>query len=127
MPRLAIYADKTINELIDSYELATTDLANSHKELSEAQSALHSHYLEIWAGSQGKTVAERNRTADYATRNEYSEVIKIRGDINRLSVQREMLANLISWKLKTKPSLQPSTLLEYPPNHDEGMIGNGRK
>lgn len=126
MPRLAIFSDFSITDLIDKYELASTDLSNLHTDLSNAQAELHRHYLEIFAGSNGKSVAEKNRTADYATKDQYAEILEIRGKINSLIVTREMIAQLLSWKHDLAAIVVESTY-EYPVNKDEGVIGNGHR
>ena len=126
MPRLAIYTDKPLDELIDSYELCSTDLSNLHNELAQMQAELHRHYLEVFAGSHGKSVAEKNRESDYTTKDQYAEVLEIRGKINNLAILREMLAQLISWKHEL-PMVTTPSLTMYPPNADEGTIGNGHR
>lgn len=118
--RLGIYTQKTTTELIDSYELASTDLGNLHKELAEVLSNLHAHYLEIYANSNGKSVAEKNREADYQTRNEYAEVLSLRGQINSLVVMRDMVGQLLNLR-------KLDDGYEYPPDKDKGEIGYGNR
>lgn len=131
MPRLAIYSTKPTPELIDLYELITTDLANSHRELADLQSELHSTYIESYSHSQGKSVAERNRDADYHTKSQYAEILRIRGDINTQSTIHDMLANLISWRLHgnngNPPHPHTDLTATYPLNHDQEVIGHGNK
>lgn len=127
MPRLAVFVDKTVAELVDLYELATTDLANQHRELAEMLSSLHISYLESFSHSKGKSVAERNRDADYTTKAEYAKVVQVRGEINNLTVRRDMLNSLINWKMRLYAD-PPTGLTEtYPVNFDEGRIGNGSR
>ena len=124
MSRLAIYKTKPTETLISQYELACVDLSNLHSELADSMYNLHQHYLEVFAGSNGKSVAEKNREADYSTRLQYAEVLKLRGEINQKATLKDLYAQLISWRSGDK---LPSTQLEYPPNYDEGIIGNGHR
>lgn len=125
MGRLSIYSGQSTEELIDQYELASTDLSNLHTELSVGLADLHLHYHECFVGSAGKSVAEKNRDADFQTRYEYATILKVRGEINYKTALQNMLVCLISWRFKMTPPVLSQ--LQYPPDHDEGVIGNGHK
>lgn len=121
---LSVYSKMEVKELIEKYELASLDLANMHSDLSTQLADLHKHYLEVFAGSAGKSVAEKNREADYVTRSQFSDIIELRGKINYHTAMQTMFANLIAWKMRSSNPLFMA--LEYPPNKDSEVIGNGR-
>lgn len=70
-------------------------------------------------------MAERNRDADYSTSIQYREVLDMRGQINSLTVQRDMITNLINWKSDIRSS-ESTQLTTYPPNFDSERIGHGK-
>lgn len=122
---IAAYAKLSIEELINKYQLAVLTLSNLHEDLHQATSDHYSDYLEHWQSSTGKSVAERNRDSDNATKLRYQEIISIRGRINRLSEQRDMFVNLINWKMRLRSSSKPDLTETYPPDKDKTDIGNG--
>ena len=121
--QLTVLITKTLEELQSSYELITTDLTNLHATLAEALSALHHSYLEAYAHSRGKSVAEKNRDADYETQELYQEIILTRGKINSASEQRDLLLNLISWKMKMISLIKPTLNGTYSPDKDKNIMG----
>lgn len=123
MPRLSIYNQQSTTDLIDKYELAITDLTNAHVELAELMSTLHIDFLNHYAEANGKSVAEKNRAADFATKFQYAEILKLRGQINRLTVLKDMLANIISWR--TSNSSISNDLTIYPIDYDKEKLGHG--
>lgn len=122
--RLVNYIDKNIDELQEKYELVVTDLANTHESLADALSALHGSYLESFSHSRGKSVAERNRDADYDSKETYQEIILTRGRINQLSELRDMLLNIISWKMELASFAKPTYSDTYPLDYDKDRLGH---
>lgn len=104
MERLAILTNEPVESLIDKYELVMTDLSNHYKELTTVQSDNHTSYLESYARSKGKSVSERNRDADYENMHGYRSAIELKGQIDELLVTKELLINLINWKLSERNS-----------------------
>ncbi len=126
MPRLSIYTTKSLTELIDTYELCSTDLTNEHRDLAIATADLHTSYLEAYIRSNGKSVAEKNRDADWSTKDQYHEILQKRGGVNSLSTQREMLAAIINWKLAISAKVIESTTgTIYPVDFDKERLGRG--
>lgn len=123
MPRLSIFTGKTISELMELYELSSTDMANLHRELGRLCSEYHGSYIEAYAHSNGKSVAERNRDADYQVSAMYREIVDIRCQINSLAATRALLVNLINWKVSDVSYEDGDSYETYPPDDLKGLSG----
>lgn len=92
-------------------------LSYAHGELGVMMGDHHKDFLTKYIQAPGNSVAAKSRDAEYGTSELMREIINTRGQINSLTIQRDLIIFLLQGQ-------KPSELLVYPPAtaDEEGRV-----
>lgn len=100
MRQITSYPSLSTEELITELADVTQLLKASLLQQSTAQSVYDKEHVNSYYNSQGHSVAEKNREADYSASSALDDLTEFNGQVLVHTVVRDFLTNLINWRMK---------------------------
>jgi hypothetical protein len=110
--QMAQYATADRAALMVEYVARMAELAEAHRTLATVTADQHRDFWKGWSESDGQSVAQRMKDAEYEARITTLEVIGARGEVNSLVTQCDCLRSLLRAHEVDAPV---TPLVAYPP------------